>query len=120
MTEPTTQPALPGLEVPEPTAADSPMVTAAKLTLGELRRTGAVEARHAVQVQLVLQLAHAIDKGSQSGRASAVAMASKELRETMLVLDPPDELANAGARDRLADFMTYIEQVANQGVVHGD
>jgi hypothetical protein len=115
MTAPTTQPALPGLEVPGVAAHDTPMVVAAKQTLAELQRTGAVQSRHAVQVQLVIQLAHAIDRGASSGRASAVAMASKELRETMLVLDPPDELASASARDRLREFMAALEDHANSG-----
>lgn len=113
MTEHTTQLALPGLEVPEVTGHDSPMVVAAKVTLAELATAGTVTTRHAVQVQLVLQLAHAIDRGSASGRASAVAMASKELRETMLVLDPPDEMASASARDRLREFVAQVERVAN-------
>jgi hypothetical protein len=110
----TGQPQLPGLELPEPHPSDSPMMAAAKATLAELRRTGSVGARHAVQVQLVLQLAGAIDAGTRSGRASAVAMASKELRETMLVLDPPDE-SNPELRDRLAEFMATVELAANNG-----
>lgn len=107
--------ALPGLVIPEALDSDSAMVAAAKASLAELRRTGAVESRHAVQVQLVLQLARVIDAGSRTGRASAVAMASKELRETMLVLDPPDELASASARSKLEAFMALIEQAANNG-----
>ena len=115
MTENTTQPAIPGLEVPELHHADSPMVRAAKSTLAELARTGAVGARHAVQVQLVIQLAQAIDAGTRSGRASAVAMAAAQLRETMLVLDPPDELGSADMRDRLREFMATVERAANNG-----
>lgn len=111
----TEQPELPGLVVPDVHPSDSTMVKAAKLTLDELRRTGAVGTRHAVQVQLVLQLAHAIDAGARSGRASAVAMASKELRETMLVLDPPDELGSSDMRDRLREFMATVERAANNG-----
>lgn len=106
---------LPGLELPEPHPSDSPMLRAAKATLAELARTGAVGSRHAVQVQLVIQLAGAIDAGTRSGRASAVAMASKELRETMLVLDPPDELGSASMRDRLTEFMASVERAANNG-----
>lgn len=105
---------LPGLEVPDPHPSDSAMVRAAKLTLAELRRSGRVTGRHAVQVELVLALAQAIDRGTRSGRASAVAMASKELRETMLVLDPPDE-NNPELRDRLAEFMRTVELAANNG-----
>ena len=105
---------LPGLSIPEPHPSDSAMVRAAKQTLDELHRAGRVTSRHAVQVQLVLALAQAIDRGTRSGRASAVAMASKELRETMLVLDPPDE-NNPELRDRLAEFMATVELAANNG-----
>ena len=112
---PDDQLALPGLELSEPRESDSPMVVAAKLTLAELQRTGAVELRHAVQVQLVLQLAQSIDAGTRSGRASAVAMAAAQLRETMLVLDPPDDMANATMRQRLDAFMDSIERAANSG-----
>lgn len=115
MTTTEDQLALPGLELPAASDSDSAMVLAAKASLAELKRTGALEPRHAVQCQLVLQLAQAIDRGSSSGRASAVAMASKELRETMLVLDPPDELGTATKREQLADFMKLLEHAANNG-----
>lgn len=108
------QPELPGLELPAAHPSDSPMVVAAKLTLAELRRSGRVGARHAVQVQLVLALAQAIDAGSRSGRASAVAMAAAQLNETIERLDPPDE-SSPELRDRLAEFMATVERAANNG-----
>lgn len=110
-----TQPQLPGLEVPEVHSSDSPMVVAAKRTLDELRRSGQLGARHAVQVQLVLSLAAAIDAGARAGRASAVAMAAGQLNETMDRLDPPDELGGQDARARLAEFMATVEKAANNG-----
>lgn len=115
MTGADAQPAIPGLDVPEVHPADSPMVKAAKATLAELAATGRVGARHAVQVQLVLSLAQAIDAGARSGRASAVAMAAGELNETMDRLDPPDEGGSPELRDRLADFMATVERAANNG-----
>jgi hypothetical protein len=108
------QPQLDGLVIPEAHAADSAMVKAAKATLAELRRAGRVSAKHAVQVQLVLSLAEAIDKGARTGRASAVAMAAGQLNETMDRLDPPDE-NSPELRDRLAAFMETVERAANNG-----
>lgn len=108
----TGQPTLPGLEPPEPT--DGPMVKAAHATMAQLLELRAVEPRHAVQVQLVLSLAAAIDAGTRTGKASSVAMAARELRETMLVLDPPPPDGEPGAegRDRLAAFMDKLELAA--------
>lgn len=108
------QPQLPGLEVPEVHTSDSPMVVAAKQTLAELKRAGALGARHSVRVQLVLSLAQAIDSGARAGRASAVAMAAAQLNETVDKLDPPDE-SNPELRDRLAEFMATVERAANNG-----
>lgn len=105
---------IPGLVVPEVHHSDAAMVKAAKATLSELARAGKVGARHAVQVQLVLSLAQAIDSGARSGRASAVAMAAAQLNETMDRLDPPDE-TNPELRDRLAEFMATVEAAANNG-----
>ncbi len=112
MTASQDQPAIPGLEIPDPHPGDSPMVAAAKATLAALNASGRVGARHAVQVQLVLSLAQAIDAGARSGRASAVAMAAGQLNETMDRLDPPDE-SSPELRDRLAEFMRTVERAAN-------
>lgn len=111
-----TDDALPGLEsmVPAATPHDGPMAQSARVTLAELERAGQIQARHAVLVQLVHSLAGAIDRGVQSGRASAVAMAAKQLLETMLVLDPPPEDPGAGtAADALAEFFRKVEEAAN-------
>lgn len=115
----TGQDALPGLALPEPRPQDGPMVQAAAITLESLRAAGRLEPRHAVLVQLVTSLAGAIDRGVQSGRASAVAMAAKQLLETMLVLDPPPEDGNAAdaAREALASFLKDLEDHANAGDV---
>lgn len=104
---------LPGLT--PPAGSDTPMVVAAKATLDELRTLGVLERRHAVLVQLVLSLASAIDAGARMGRASAVAMAAAQLRETVLTLDPPPEDGDAGAQAhaRLAEFLQAVERAAN-------
>lgn len=109
-------PTLPGLEPPKP--SDGHMVVAARVTLDALRDADRLEPRHAVLVQLVLSLAAAIDRGVLAGRASAVAMAAKQLLETMIVLDPPPEDGDAdvAARKALADFMADIEAHANREV----
>lgn len=110
--------AIPGLVVPGSTALDGPMVKAAATTLQALADAKVIEPRHAVMVQLVHSLAGAIDKGVTSGRASAVAMAARELREAMLVLDPPPEeggAADVAARLALAGFVQELEHLANAG-----
>lgn len=107
---------LPGI-VPQVAQHDSAMVVAAKRTLAALENVEVIVERHAVLVQLVLSLSAAIDAGARSGRASAVAMAARELRETILVLDPPPEDPNEGAEARRL-FQTFVEAVelhANRG-----
>lgn len=108
------QPTLPGLEPPG-TGAEPPMVQAARTTLLALQRDGVLEDRHAVLVALVLELAQAVAAGSRSGRASAAAMAAAQLRETMLVLDPPPEVGSVDGREALARFVADLEAHANGG-----
>lgn len=109
-----TDPTLPGLEVPDARESDGPMAKSAAATLQALGPT--LEPRHAVLVQLVRSLAGAIDAGVRSGRASAVAMAAKQLLETMLVLDPPPEVVGtADARSAMAAFVEALERHANEG-----
>lgn len=100
------------------TERDTDMVKAAKATLAQLDSAERLPPERAVLAQLVLSLAAAIDGGARSGRASAVAMAAAQLRETMLVLDPPPEDSNAAAdaNRRLTEFMVKLEAAANAGV----
>lgn len=101
------QPTLPGLES---RGTDGPMLKAAQATIAALNLTPAQSALG----QLVLSLAMAIDSGARSGRASAVAMAAAQLRETMLVLDPPaDDDASRDAARMLDDFLAAAERAAN-------
>lgn len=111
-------PTIPGLAVPGLSTGspqDGPLVKSARVTLQALRAEGGLEPRHAVLVTLVESLAGAIDRGVASGRASAVAMAAKQLLETMLVLDPPPEttVGAADARAALDAFMAALEDHAN-------
>lgn len=105
-----------------PHAQDTPMVLAAKASLAKLADVDRLPPERAVLAQLVLSLATAIDGGARSGRASAVAMAAAQLRETMLILDPPPEDANASAdaNRRLADFIAALEAAAPPGGGAGD
>lgn len=110
-------PTIPGLEVPARPDLEGPMVASARVSLEALRASGSLEARHSVLVQLVISLAGAIDRGVVSGRASAVAMAAKQLLETMLVLDPPPadagDVGAVAAREALARFVADLEAYAN-------
>jgi hypothetical protein len=114
---------IPGLVVDVPgTAQDGPMAKAAAVSIRALVDAKRLEARHQVLVQLVHSLAGAIDKGVQSGRASAVAMAAKQLLDTMVVLDPPPEDGTDSerfARELLAEFHRKAEELANQADTEG-
>lgn len=106
---------LPGLEPPAPHA--SAMVKAAHVTITALREAGRLEPQHAMLTQLLLELAGAIDRGRAAGRASAVAMAARELRDTLLMLDPPPVDGSAGdkAREALERFTAAAEAAAQNG-----
>jgi hypothetical protein len=106
------QPTLPGLE--PPTATAGPMLKAAHHSIDTLRAAGRITGANLVLASMVVSLADAIDKGARSGRASAVAMAAAQLRETMLILDPPPEDGgDVDALRMLRDFMDKVEAVAN-------
>lgn len=60
-------------------------------TIKALSDEGLLQPRHAAQCQLALELADAVTAGTRAGRASAVAMASAQLRETLLTLPQPKE-----------------------------
>jgi hypothetical protein len=96
---------------------DTPLVLATKATLATLRDHDRLPPERAALAQLCLSLAAAIDGGARNGRASAVAMAAAQLRETMLVLDPPPEDSDAGAEAHrlLGEFMTKLDAAAEAG-----
>lgn len=96
------QPPIPGLGMVEaPAAAESQLETAARRTLTALWNSGALDDTHALACQLVIELARAVDAGTRAGKASAVAMAAAQLRETWQALLPVDG-AGAGEGEALA------------------
>lgn len=108
------------LGLPQVRDSDSPMVKACHRTIQALEATGKLTAASALLVQLLLELSAAIDRGRAAGRASAVAMAARELRDTLLMLDPPPEDGAAGERalHALEEFVAAAEAAANNdGVV---
>lgn len=106
----------------QPHDADTPMVVAAKSSLAQLAAAERLPPERAVLAQLVLSLAAAIDGGARHGRASAVAMAAAQLRDTMLVLDPvpEDADASADANRLLAEFMGKLEAAATRAPASGE
>lgn len=108
---------LPGLE--PPSDRDSAMVKACRQTIAALSDADKLLPQHAVLTQLLLELSGAIDRGRAAGRASAVAMAARELRDTLLMIDPPPEDGAAGedAARALKEFMAKVEAAANNGGV---
>lgn len=98
----------------------SAMVKACQQTINALAEAGKLAPQHAVLTQLLLELSGAIDRGRQAGRASAVAMAARELRDTLLMIDPPPEDGAAGedAARMLRDFMDKVERTANGEAVN--
>jgi len=96
MTEPD-QPTLDGLELGEPAGRGEPtsIRRAVTATLASLIDDGLLLPRHAALGQLALEMADAVAAGTRSGKASAAAMAARELRETLLALPSP-EAAEAG------------------------
>lgn len=111
----TDQLALPGMDGPR--EHDSAMVRACRQTIVALEAAGKLLPQHAVLTQLLLALSEAIDGGRRSGRASAVAMAARELRDTLLMIDPPPEDGAAGdaALQLLREFTANVEAAANNG-----
>ena len=79
---------LPGLD--DPASSTQHLELAVRRTLAAIRNAGLLNERDAGLAQLCLELARAVTAGVRSGRASAVAMAARELRETLLALPQPE------------------------------
>jgi hypothetical protein len=80
---------LPGLEPPTPPAESTEptrMELAAAKLLEQLRADGLLKAEHVLAEALILELCRAIGGSGAKGRASAVALASRELREALALL----------------------------------
>lgn len=100
------EPFLPGMASLEPAA--TPMERAARLQIASLRDRGMLTADHAIVVQLVLDLARAIGLSAGKGRASALAMAAKELREAVALL--PGDGADDGFDELMKRLTAQPEQ----------
>lgn len=95
-----TQPFLPGMAPLD--AGPSPLEQAARLQIKHMRDRNLLTHEHAIAVQLVLDLARAIGVSATRGRASAMALAARELREALLLLP-------AGDTDEFAELMKQLE-----------
>lgn len=67
----------------------SALVDSVYATLRALDAEQLLTATHAATCQLCIELAHAVTAGVRSGRASAVALAARELREALATLPEP-------------------------------
>lgn len=94
------QPTLPGLELGEHRGALREAVVA---TIEALREDGLLERRHTGMAQLALEMADAVQRGIQSNRASAAAMAAAQLHAALEALPKPLEASTAAKFDALLD-----------------
>jgi hypothetical protein len=100
------QPTLAGLELESREELGEPgsMRVAVVATIQAMQDEGLIQPRHVALCQLALELADSVTAGRRSGRASAAAMASRELRETLLALPTPEAAEAAEA------FSAWVEQ----------
>lgn len=101
---------LPGTD-PDAHQGASALEQAARRTLTALWEAGSLGPQHALAMQLVIELSRAVDAGTRAGRASAVAMAAAQLRETWQALLPEDSGPTADAEAHAA-LMKDIRQAA--------
>lgn len=94
--------ALPGLEDVQPAGGTTALETAARRSLAALQTAGILEDRHAVTMQLVLDLARSVGRASAKGQAAAAAMAAAQLREAWALLPQPDGSTSGDEWDELA------------------
>lgn len=87
-------PVLPGLELP--TTLVAPLDAAVRRTFAALAAEGLLEDRHAALMQLCLDLADSVANAKVSRRATAVALAARELRETLAMLPEPEVTVDDG------------------------
>ena len=86
------QPPLPGLEDPEPSGPPpDALESAVRRTIAALHAKQLLHEHHAATCQLALDLAASVSAGRRSRRASAVAMAARELREVLASLPAIDQ-----------------------------
>lgn len=96
---------LPGIELPKPDS--TPIENAARQTIEELHSVGLLEPRHALSVQLVLDLARSVGHGLVAARVSvATATLARQLLDAIETLPtPPPPVSDAWAvlEDQLAE-----------------
>lgn len=80
------QPTLPGLAQPAPSA--SQLELAAHRQLQALSERGLLTDAHAITAQLVRDLAAVIGQSCRTGKAAAAALASKQLLDALALLPP--------------------------------
>ena len=80
-------PILPGLDVPN--RLEPALLSALRTTFAALDADGLLEPRHAALMQLCTELAESVANAKVSRRATAVALAARELRETLALLPEP-------------------------------
>lgn len=85
-----------------------PMELAAQKFIKVLHDNGLLKAEHVLSVQLVLDLSRSIGLSAEKGRASGMALASRELREVMAAL--PSMASETG----LDEFTTAIREFMDQ------
>lgn len=113
--------ALPGLEDTQPAGGTTPLETAARRSLAALQASGLLEDRHAVTMQLVLDLARAVGRSAAKGQAAAAAMAAAQLREAWALLPQPDGGTSGDEWDELARDLraAAAEERTRHGIAQG-
>lgn len=95
---------LPGLELEAPGSQASALRRSVQRTIDALDEKGLLDPAHEALCQLALELADAVAAGRRAGRASAVAMAAAQLRETLQALPEPATMSTQEA------FAKFVEQ----------
>lgn len=107
------QPTLPGLSLPSSGVTD--LERAALASMEALDADGVLEPRHALTVQLVLELSRVIGAGVRTGKTAAVAMAAKQLLEAIESLPTP--APDPGDKDPWAELERRLAEAAREGGV---
>lgn len=95
--------ALPGLtDAATPAGGLTALEQATQRSLRALEAEGLLTERHAVTMQLVLDLAKSVGRASQKGQAAAAAMAAAQLREAWALLPQPEGSHQGDEWDQLA------------------
>lgn len=95
---------IPGISVKE---YQPPLEKAAITYIDELEKQGLIKPVHALTVQLVKDLARAAGMSARDGKASGMAMATKELREAMALLP-------SGGSDAMAEIQQKMMEAAHR------